>query len=147
MQFKRDVSKITCYNCNETGHYKRDCPKLSGKPSSRKHFERANNVVDGNSDSEVVFMCSDGADQQSWYIDSGATQHMSGDRDAFVEYESIPAKAVYMGDNNKQDAVGQGSVKMVLGVGGRQVNAKLMSASKGERTTQGCKAGNFCQQR
>src|ERR1700759_5862700 len=73
----------------------------------------------------MVFMCSDHTDEQCWYIDSGATQHMSGDRDAFVDYECISAKAVYMGDNNKQDAVGQGSVKMVLDVSGRQVNAKF----------------------
>ena len=50
---------------------------------------------------------------------------MSGDRDAFVQYESIAAKAVYMGDNNKQDAVGQGSVKMVLQVSGSAVKAKF----------------------
>src|SRR4029079_11703299 len=45
----------------------------------------------------MVFMCSDHTDEQCWYIDSGATQHMSGDRDAFVDYECIPAKAVYLG--------------------------------------------------
>jgi GAG-pre-integrase domain len=50
---------------------------------------------------------------------------MSGVKEAFAEYESITAKSVYMGDNNKQDAIGQGSVKMVLEVSGRQVNAKF----------------------
>jgi hypothetical protein len=25
----RDVSQITCYNCNDKGHYKSDCPKLT----------------------------------------------------------------------------------------------------------------------
>src|SRR4029078_5287093 len=121
MQQKSDVSKLTCFYCKESGHFKRDCPKLNAK-NKKQHSERANNVKDND---EMVVMCSDHTDEQCWYIDSGATQHMSGDRDAFIEYEGIPAKAVYMGDNNKQDAVGQGSVKMVLGVSGRQVNAKF----------------------
>src|SRR6201995_368320 len=73
----------------------------------------------------MVFMCSDHTDEQCWYIDSGATQHMSGASAASVAYEGIPAKAVYMGDNNKQDAVGHVRVPLVLGVGGRQVNAKF----------------------
>ena len=120
MQQKSDPTKLTCFYCKEPGHFKRDCPKLFAKT---KRFERANNVKDESS--EVVFMASDGADHHCWYIDSGATQHMSGDRAAFVEYAAIPPKAVYMGDNNKQDAVGQGSVKMVLDVSGSALKAKF----------------------
>jgi transposase InsO family protein len=118
MQHKSDPSKFICFYCKESGHFKKDCPKLK-----IKRFERANNVKDESS--EMVFIAGDGADQQCWYIDSGATQHMSGDRAAFVEYENIAPKAVYMGDNNKQDAVGQGSVKMVLDVAGNALKAKF----------------------
>ena len=66
---RSDVSKITCFYCKESGHFRRDCPKLNGK--GKKQFQRANNVIDAAESHEVVFMCGDSADQQCWYIDSG----------------------------------------------------------------------------
>src|SRR5712672_797234 len=45
MQQKSDVSKLTCFYCKESGHFKRDYPKLNAK--NKKHgSERANNVKD-----------------------------------------------------------------------------------------------------
>ena len=41
-----DKSKIICYNSDEAGHFKRDCPKLKGqkkKVKSRKHHAHATN--------------------------------------------------------------------------------------------------------
>ena len=40
MQQKSDVSKLTCFYCKESGHFKRDCPKLNAK-NKKQHSERA----------------------------------------------------------------------------------------------------------
>lgn len=49
----------------------------------------------------------------AWYLDSAATQHMSGDRSLFKDdFHPIDATPVFMGDNTCINAVGTGNVML-----------------------------------
>jgi hypothetical protein len=54
-----------------------------------------------------------------WIIDSGATQHMTFEQEWFTTYESIVPRKVYMGDDTILEAIGKGSIKATMQVGGR----------------------------
>jgi hypothetical protein len=100
-----------------------DCPKRPKQMGRRPQYERAN-VVSDRSDSEIVFMSSEciSVSGDDWYIDSGATQHMSRDRAVFSEYNPISGRAVYMGDHTEVQAVGEGTVRARLQVSGSTIN-------------------------
>ena len=35
-KMKKDLSKVTCYNCKEMGHFRSDCPKLKKEEKLKK---------------------------------------------------------------------------------------------------------------
>ena len=78
--FKRTNSNsksIECYHCHKTDHYARDCKLL--KAENKK--EKANN----NTKSERVAMVTEAfvaEDQVEWWIDTGTTRHISGNRNS-----------------------------------------------------------------
>jgi hypothetical protein len=41
-KFKRDMSKVQCFECHDYGHYKRNCPKLTNKRKERHYTSTAN---------------------------------------------------------------------------------------------------------
>ena len=48
-----------------------------------------------------------------WYLDSGATNHMTGDRAAFAELDTSIVGTVKFGDGSRVDICGQGTVLFV----------------------------------
>ncbi|DAZ93964.1 TPA: LOW QUALITY PROTEIN: hypothetical protein N0F65_008693, partial [Lagenidium giganteum] len=66
-----------CYECKQHGHKKADCPRLKGNRS-------------GHEDS---FLANDTSwDSGGWLLDSGASCHMTHDRDDFLEYRPLKSK-------------------------------------------------------
>lgn len=125
--------KRTCYGCGLVGHLKRDCRKKS--EDKRVEAKKANASSD-----EFCFHVSDQNKRSTcWFIDSGATNHMSANQDQFENLRKINRK-VYLADDRGLNATGIGEVVLHCETGSRirlkdvllvpELGSSLLSVSK-----------------
>ncbi|KAH0633475.1 hypothetical protein KY284_036261 [Solanum tuberosum] len=85
--------KIECYNYDKIGHYSWEC---------RSNVEETVNLVDNNKDEDestlLLTLKEDTYDCSSWYLDNGASNHMCGHKDKFVEIKKTVKGNVSFGD-------------------------------------------------
>ncbi len=108
-----------CFYCKKPGHFVRNCLR---KKSDEK--EKANQACEDHEqvfvaayvteDHEQVFV----ATTYDWIVDSGATQHMTFEQEWFTMYKHISPRRVFMGDDTVLEAIGKGSIKATMQVGG-----------------------------
>lgn len=120
--------KTSCHACGEVGHWAGDykCPK---KKDRRRAATRdaddsnetaiASNVIfnTGNLSSHMRFL---------WIADSGATQHMCNQLEWFSEFKPVDKPVVAsVGDGNKVEVLGIGSVPLINNIDGKEVRGVL----------------------
>jgi hypothetical protein len=88
-QHKDDKDDVVCYYCHKPGHIRPDCPKLH---KSKQEESRANAAAEeSSSEDETVLSITDQANALSdetdcWYLDSGATWHVTCCRDLLHDF-------------------------------------------------------------
>ena len=104
MKFKRTNSNPKsneCYHCHKIGHYARDCRILKAEKKKEK--------INDNRKNDLVAMVTEtfvAGDQAEWWIDTGATRHVSGDRNTFTTYELVGGdKILHMGNSSSAKVV------------------------------------------
>lgn len=121
-----------CHVCKVIGHYKND----SCKPPNGQKYERTTNHVPENKKSNpqndkgkggyvnkkkaLLSQEVDTAGQNKviWYIDSGASSHMSGNRNIFTNFfEKRANSKVYIADNTELECAGSGDIEVELMTG------------------------------
>lgn len=108
--YEQQSQRIKCYNCREFGHYARNCPKRSVR-AEKSHDNHANTAEEENEEVEVQIIdnvfaagprCSP---SDKWFIDSGASSHMTWKGELLSNYEEfdVPEK-VRLGDGRTVEA-------------------------------------------
>ena len=98
------------YKCRQIGHFVKNCPlnRTQGHPSIAEHdCKQQNDSIALNSSTT----CRNRVIR--WYIDSGATKHMTFEKDLIVDfYEYEQPSKIYLGDNRAIEAFGEEKVNL-----------------------------------
>ena len=108
---KRSLSETRCFKCRKLGHIVRNC-SLNKKGS---RISRIWQMEMGKYKQVRKRMSSASSQGRSklWYIDSGATKHMTSEKDLIVDYVQYPQFfEIFLGDNRMIRALGEGKVSL-----------------------------------
>ncbi|GJS54680.1 zinc finger, CCHC-type containing protein [Tanacetum coccineum] len=127
----RDKSKVQCYNCQSFGHFASECT------NPRKARNHESNLTQEHDETEpALFMTTVDGDikvgkvllnerninprlreetekpvhTKVWYLDNGASNHMSGDRTKFQNLDESITGSVKFGDGSKVEIKGKGTI-------------------------------------
>lgn len=106
---ERPKNSRGCFTCGSPDHMKRDCPK-KGKSKGGQG---------------VAFAAGEGTKLGQWFLDSGASQHMTGDRSLFKTLEPLKdgEREIKFGNKGVLKAAGVGTVELrCLTPAGEQIN-------------------------
>ncbi|GJX46176.1 zinc finger, CCHC-type containing protein [Tanacetum coccineum] len=157
----KDSSKVKCYNCNKFGHVRRNC-KLKDKGQEQSNLVQEDveptllMAVQGKRDkAEEIFLNEKeiepkryiSTDKNLWYLDNGASNHMTGVRTHFKEVDEKISGRVRFGDGSYVEIKGRGSILLECKNKEQRIipnvyyipNLKSNILSLGQLTENGCK--------
>jgi len=103
-----DKTTVECYRCHKLGHFQYECPTMSKEA----------NYAELNNEEEILLMSHvklyDNNREDAWFLDSGCSNHMCGDKDMFYELNEEFRQLVKLGNNTRMTVLGKGKVKLFL---------------------------------
>lgn len=134
----RDRSKIRCFNCRAYGHYAAECRKPRRDQRNEANLTQVTEdeptlllakcqdviekdmvlLKEGDIKLELnISEANDTTETSIWYLDNGASNHMSGQRSKFMELDEQVTGAVRFGDVSTVKIHGKGSVQFTTNDG------------------------------
>jgi hypothetical protein len=110
-----------CYGCHKYGHVVKNCQKMKDSAKGKKPETKKSSEGDNWS---MFSAMSAGATKGDWFVDSGASSHLSGQKNWMTDFtESSGSTTVTIANGKKLNTAGKGHVKVDLSMSGeRQIS-------------------------
>lgn len=92
------MTKVKCFECDQIGHIAQKCPKKQGKTEV----------------SSLVCFTATHTSESDWYIDSGASKHMTNQRGWFTNKMETSTKTVTVANNHRLSVEFAGDVRLSM---------------------------------
>lgn len=114
-QSSRPVKQFTCHYCKKPGHFKKDCRKFLASQKKQHGASPAETRADEEGLVTVHALAATCTSRGSWIVDSGATCHMSNNKELFVELRELSTpQEVTLGDGRSLVGTAEGTVKLEM---------------------------------
>lgn len=99
---------INCFRCQKLGHYQFECTSL----------EKKANFAEFDEEEELLLMAfsnvSETREHGVWFLDSGCSNHMTGEKTWFVELDESFKHDVRLGNGSKMSVEGKGNIRIAV---------------------------------
>ncbi|XP_026377725.1 uncharacterized protein LOC113272025 [Papaver somniferum] len=120
--------RYKCTICKKLNHIEKDC---WSKQDNKANFSEKDNTSESllfscfNSHQEIPEKRETSESPEIWYLDSGCSNHMTGDKTCFVSLDENINSHVKLGDGNLHKAEGKGVISVSSKVGHKLIHDVL----------------------
>ncbi|CAL2258380.1 unnamed protein product [Prunus armeniaca] len=114
--------KPKCHGCGKPGHMIRDC-------YGHKNVQRVNYANQEEDCGTLFYVCNAATDvkvNHSWYIDSGCSNHMTGDEGLLVNIQRNLSSKVKMGTGEVVPVAGKGTLVIKTKLGKKHIHEVML---------------------
>jgi hypothetical protein len=119
--FESLSTEVECYKCNNFGHMTKDCKMIvpSREPQQNNNIHRQEpqkrtwiRKHNQYSNEECTLALQYKQKKRGWYVDSGCSKHMIGDRDMFLTLRKERDGSVSFENDDSTKIIGKGTVRI-----------------------------------
>jgi hypothetical protein len=111
---------MECYKCNNFGHMAKDCrmtvPPREPQQNNNSHRQETQRIwvrkQNQYNNEECTLALQAQHKKRGWYVDSGFSKHMTGDKDKFLTLKKERDGSISFGNDNSAKIIGRGTIKI-----------------------------------
>ncbi|PNX67946.1 copia-type polyprotein, partial [Trifolium pratense] len=111
---KINKESVECYKCHKLGHYQSDCPSWDEDNANYAEFDEGQEILLMAQNTMVNESQNSSEKLELWFLDSGCSNHMVGNKNWLFDYDDSFKDSVKLGDDSKMSVEGKGNLKLYI---------------------------------